>query len=173
MKSITASKTTSADEFIKNLSIDQNGNVQVVLTDGCQNAHTVTLNRYHKCPRGQTYNDMLIKIKANLNQLKESTLENIKTNINDQCSTESCFYNWSALDFIEKISLDQRSKILDKLLEMFSRECTFTICEYTSTKDDDVEIASWEGFVVKMIYEKKIGCDKTELLDQLRSAWLS
>ena len=148
MKSIAASKTTSADEFIKNLSIDQNGNVHVVLTDGCQNAHTVTLNRYHKCPRGQTYDDMLIKIKADLNQLQESILENIKTNINDQCSTESYFHNWSGLDFSENISLDQRSKTLDELLEMFSRECTFTICEYTSTKEDDVEPALWEGFVV-------------------------
>ena len=54
VKSITASETTSADEFIKNLSTGQNGNVQVVLADGCQNSHTVTLNRYHKCPRGQT-----------------------------------------------------------------------------------------------------------------------
>ena len=53
---------------------------------------------------------------------------------------------------------------------MFSRERTFTICEYTSTKED-VEPALREGFVVKMMYEKKIGCDKTELLDRLRSAW--
>ena len=113
---------------------------------------------------------MLTKIKADLNQLKDSILENIKTNINDQCSAESYFYNWSALDFSEKISLDQRSKILDELLELFSRERTFTICEYTS-KEDDVEPALWEGFVVKMIYEKKTGCDKTELLDQFRSAW--
>ena len=41
MKSITVSKTTSVDEFIKNLSIDQNGNVQVVLINDCQ---SVTLN---------------------------------------------------------------------------------------------------------------------------------
>ena len=45
-----------------------------------------------------------MKIKAHVNQLKESILENIKTNINDQCTTESYFYNWSALDFSEKIS---------------------------------------------------------------------
>ena len=83
---------------------------------------------------------MLTKIKADLNQLKDSILENIKTSINDQCSAESYFYNWSALDFSEKISLDQRSKILDELLELFSRERTFTICEYTS-KEDDVEPA--------------------------------
>ena len=107
--------------------------------------HTITLKRHHKCPRDQTYNDLLIKIKADLNQLKESILQSIKTNINDHCSTGSYFYNWSALDFNEKISLDQRSKILDKLLEMFSREHTFTICEYTSTKADDVEPALWEG----------------------------
>ena len=54
---------------------------------------------------------------------------------------------------------------------MFSREHTFTICAYTSTKENDVEPALWEGFVVKMIYKKKIGCDETELLKQLRSAW--
>ena len=41
VKSITVSKTTSVDEFIKNLSIDQNGNVQVVLINDCQ---SVTLN---------------------------------------------------------------------------------------------------------------------------------
>ena len=45
---------------------------------------------------------------------------------------------------VEKISLDQRSKILE-LLEMFSRECTFTTCEHTSKKEDDVEPALWEG----------------------------
>ena len=49
VKSITVSKTTSVDKFIKNLSNDQNGNVQVVLTDDCQ---SVTLNKYQKCPRG-------------------------------------------------------------------------------------------------------------------------
>ena len=41
VKSIAVSKTTSVDEFIKNLSIDQNGNVQVVLINDCQ---SVTLN---------------------------------------------------------------------------------------------------------------------------------
>ena len=46
--------------------------------------------------------DLLIMMKADLNQLKESIFENIKTNINDQCSTERYFYNWSALDFREK-----------------------------------------------------------------------
>ena len=33
---------------------------------------------------------------------------------------------------------------------MLSRECTFTICEYTSTKDNDVEPALCENFVVKI-----------------------
>ena len=36
-------------------------------------------------PKSQTFDDLLIKIKVDLNQLKESILENIKTNINDQC----------------------------------------------------------------------------------------
>ena len=129
VKSITVSKTTSANEFIKNLSIDQNGNIQVALTNDCQNQCTVTLNRCHKYPRGQIYDDLLIKIKTDLNQLKESILENTETNINDQCSTDSYFYNWCTLDFREKISLEQREKILDKLLEMSSREHTFTISE--------------------------------------------
>ena len=44
---------------------------------------------------------------------------------------------------------------------MFSRQRTFAICKYTSTKEEDV---------VKMLYEKKIECDKTELLEQRRSA---
>ena len=44
-----------------------------------------------------------------------------------------------------------KNKNLDKLLEMFSRECTFIICEYTSTKEDDAEPALCESFVVKMI----------------------
>ena len=82
---------------------------------------------------------------VDLNQLKESIIENIETNTNDQCSTESYFYNWSALGFSEKISLDQRSKILEELLEMFSRECTFTTREHTSKKEEDVEPALWEG----------------------------
>ena len=58
---------------------------------------------------------------------------------------ESDFYNWSALDFSEKISLDQGSEILDELLEMFSREHTFAIYEHTSTKEEDAEPALWEG----------------------------
>ena len=56
---------------------------------------------------------------------------------------------------------------------MFSREGTSTIYEYTSTKKDDVEPALWKGFVAKMKYEKKIGCDKTELLEQLRSTFVN
>ena len=71
---------------------------------------------------------------------------------------------------LEKKILDQRSKILDELLEKFSREYTFKICKYTSTKEEDVEPSLWESFLVKMTYEK-IGCDKTELQEQLRSAW--
>ena len=58
---------------------------------------------------------------------------------------ESYFHNWSALDFSEKISLDQGSEILNELLEMFSREYTFAICEHTPTKEDDAEPALWEG----------------------------
>ena len=54
VKSITVSKRTSADEFLKNLSIDKNGKVQV-FNRYCQNPHTVTLNRYHKCSRGQAF----------------------------------------------------------------------------------------------------------------------
>ena len=88
--------------------------------------------------------------------------------VQPKCSTESSFYKWSALDFSEKISLNQRSKILEELFEMFSRECTFTICEYKSTKENDLEPALWEGFKVKMIYEKKIRCDKTELVEDLK-----
>ena len=59
VKSITVSKTTSVDDFINNLSIDQNGNEQVAVINDSQNPHTVTLNRYHKCPKGQTYHDLL------------------------------------------------------------------------------------------------------------------
>ena len=44
---------------------------------------------------------------------------------------------------VTKNSLDQRSKILEELLEMFSGEHTFTICEHTSTKEDDVEPKMW------------------------------
>ena len=53
---------------------------------------------------------------------------------------------------------------------MFSRNCIITICEYTTTKENDVECALWKGFVIKMIYEK-VGCDQTELPEQLRSIW--
>ena len=54
VKSMTVSKRTSADEFLKNLSIDKNDKVQV-FNRYCQNPHTVTLNRYHKCSRGQAF----------------------------------------------------------------------------------------------------------------------
>ena len=56
-------------------------------------------------------------------------------------------------------------------MEIFSRECTFTIYEYTLAKEEDVEPALWKGLVVKMIYEKEVECDKSELLEKLRSAW--
>ena len=36
---------------------------------------------------------------------------------------------------------------------------------------DDAEPAPWEGFVVKMIYGRKIRCDKSEFLEQLGSVW--
>ena len=52
MKNITVSKTFSA-EFFNNLSIDQNGNVQVVLTNDFPKPYTSTLNRYHKYPRSK------------------------------------------------------------------------------------------------------------------------
>ena len=32
---------------------------------------------------------------------------------------------------------------------MFPRKCTSTICEYKSTKEDDVEPALWQGFKEK------------------------
>ena len=49
---------------------------------------------------------------------------------------------WILLKIVSK---DERLKILEELLEIFSRECTFTTCESTSTKDDDVEPVLWES----------------------------
>ena len=53
VKNISVSKTFSVDEFFNNLCIDQNGNVQVVLTNDFPKPYTSTLNRYHKYPRSK------------------------------------------------------------------------------------------------------------------------
>ena len=97
---INHAKTPSADEFLDSLFFDQNGNIFAKLANVNGNIHNIILVRHHKHARNKTYTEVLQGIKDSLADIRQRTC---------QCSEQSFYYAWSALDLgIKDLALEER-----------------------------------------------------------------
>ena len=123
--------TPFADVFVEKLQLDSNGNLLARVKTNNGSLHTLMLNHPHKTTRGVSEVQRLQKIKDNLKLLKIKIVENMVSNIRDQCSEETFFYNWSGLDLeISGISIRDRINRMDDLWYIFCQERVHLVCSY-------------------------------------------
>ena len=140
-------QTPNANEFKDSLRIDQNGNV-LVDTKVMGNNHTMMLNHPHKPSRHTTEAERLQKIKDSMVNLKERIVENIVSNVEDQCGENTFYYSWSGLDLEVPISIDSRIERLKDLITLFCTEKIHTVSRYNNAAETIIIPDTWEGYEV-------------------------
>ena len=116
----------------------------------------------------------LNNIKNRLSGLKLSVLENLERNIKDQCSEDSAFYLWSGLDLADKsVSLDERLKKLEDLIETFCNGEVITVSKYLDNKETSLVPDQWNGFNGKITYQAKINTTENDMKEEFKNAWPS
>ena len=168
---IDGMETPSADNLLDALWIDDNGNVHADVrhNDGI---HTLRFSNYHKPSRAVPKESRLQQLKDELVETKREVLQNLKDNIQDQCSTDSMYYNWSGLDFtIRGLSLDERVNRLDALFHIFCTEKVHTVQQYLDAKETKCGDVSWNGFKIQLKFERKIECNPKDLEEEFRKSW--
>ena len=91
-------ETPSPDKLVNALLIDDYGNIHADVQHN-NSTHTLRFSDYHKPARNVPKESRLQKLKDDLLEIKQKVLNNIRDNIQDQCSTESMYFNWFGLDF--------------------------------------------------------------------------
>ena len=164
--------TNNADKFVNSLTFDENGNLQATAKiSGRSNKHTITLNYPHKQVRNQTQEDRLSQLKEELAALKEAIVKNIVENVNDQCDESTYYYCWSGLDLNLKISIAVREQRLKDIIAIYCSDRVHTVLDYADVKETRTKPCLWEGYSVKLHYNKKIQCTEEEFNKELSSSW--
>ena len=164
-------ETPCADDLLDSIWIDDNGNVHADVQHN-DSVHTLRFSNYHKPSRSIPKESRLEQMKDELGKTKDEVLKNLKKNIQDQCSTDSMYYNWSGLDFtIKGLSLDERVLRLDPLFQIFCTEKVHTVQQYLDLKETKCGDFSWNGFKIQLKFERKIECNPKELEGEFRRSW--
>ena len=124
--------TPLAKWFMDHLVLDKNGNLIATVKSSNGSSHTLTLNHPHKTTRVFSEKQRLQKVKDDLLLLKLKIVDNMVSNVLDQCSEESFFYCWSGLDLqLSGISVKERVRRLDDLLHIFIVKRGYTLLAST------------------------------------------
>ena len=115
---ILTANTPLGNEFKDSLTIDANGNLQGGLRI-IKDARKITLNRCSKRKLGFTPEQELDEINEKLEDLKDHILHNNDENVRNQCGPDTFYYNWSGMFLQEKITIDERIKLLTPLFNIF------------------------------------------------------
>ena len=107
--------TKNADEFLESLHIDENGNLIGTLNIQNKTSLDILLNRHSKSTRGKSKEEVLTELKEKLSKLNDDVQQDLISNLQDQNSEQSGYWNWSDLDLTIFLSLDQR---INRLLEV-------------------------------------------------------
>ena len=75
----------------------------------------ILLNRHSKSTRGKSKEEVLTELKEKLSKLNDDVQQDLISNLQDQNSEQSGYWNWSDLDLTIFLSLDQR---INRLLEV-------------------------------------------------------
>ena len=116
---------------------------------GQQEPHTLGIVHHSKQSR---HRNVIDEVKDKLRLIKPKVLENIETNIRDQCGEETKFYLWSCLDLEDRSTVDERVRKLRQLLEIFAIAKIHTVLEYADAKETKLTESSWQGFKVLFNY---------------------
>lgn len=148
--SIITSKTPSADSFQASLRLDKpTGNLYADVKIN-NNVHTIMLNHPHKRSRNISEEERLQKIKDDLTDLKVRIMENIQTNVHDQCGENTFFYCWSGLDLTENLSTSSRIERLRDLITLFCTSKVHTVGKYNGN-ETSVTPQIWNGYTVSLL----------------------
>ena len=161
-----------ADDFLDSLKFDVNGNLQASISvKGSSNKHTITLNYPHKTVRNQTQADRVNVLKEELEELKEKIVSNIVENVRDQCDESTYYYSWSGLDLELSLSMTERVKRLKDVVAIYCCDRFQTVSEYTDGKEKQTRPKLWEGFEVRLHFNKKIDATEEEFYEELNKSW--
>ena len=170
-EAIAVMDTPTPDKLLDGLWFDEYGNLHGNVTHN-EGVHTLRFSDYHKPSRTVPNESRLQTLKDNLNKTKEEVLNNIKDNIQDQCSSETMYYNWSGLDFsIRGLLADDRALRLEPLFQIFCTEKSHTVQKYLDAKETKCEDATWNGYKIELNFERKIDCNPSELKEEFLNAW--
>ena len=146
--SISGHSTPKSDAFSRNLDIDGKGNTTATLTIGEEN-HQLLLNHHSKSQRFKSKEETLNNIQESLEDLKARILDNISSNIKDQCGQDSKYYCWSGLNLEDRtLSLEDRISRLGDIFASFSTDKRHLVSEYSNSKETKTKPALWNGYKV-------------------------
>ena len=98
-------------------------------------------------------------------------MKNIVENVNDQCDESTYYYCWSGLDLNLKISTAVRGQRLKDIIAIYCSDRVHTVLDYADVKETRTKPCLWEGYSVKLHYNKKIQCTEAEFNKELSSSW--
>ena len=103
---VSINGTTNADEFLESLHIGENGNLIGTLNIQNITSHDILLNHHSKSTLGKSNEEVVTELKEKLSKLKDDVQQNSISNLQDQNSKQSWYWNWSGLDLTTSLSLD-------------------------------------------------------------------
>ena len=80
-------------------------------------------------------NSVWTRVKDEVVLLKQKIVENIMSNIKDQCDENTYYYNWSGFDLDIKLSPVARKERLKDLVTLFCTQRNHTVVQYTNVRE--------------------------------------
>ena len=112
--------TKNAEEFLENLHIDENGNLIGTLNIQSKTSHDILLNHHSNSTRGKSKEEVLTELREKLSTLKDDVQQNLISNLQDQNSEQSWYWNWSGLDLTIFLLLDQHISRLLEVIRLYT-----------------------------------------------------
>lgn len=82
---------------------------------------------------------------------------NLEGSIKNQWSEDSVFYSWPELDLTDKsASLDEHLEKIENLVEEICNGEVVIESKYTNSKETDMILNHWNGFLLKLFIHQKL-----------------
>ena len=144
--------TPLANALYDNISTDDHSNI-IAIFDIKGKKHRLALNT--KVTRSFSIED----VKAKLVDSKRGILKCMADNIRDQNDELSLSALMSAFDLLSEDDFDTRAEKVSALFDIFGT-------------DSENSLEKWNGFEVKLIYQRRLKCTKPELQAQFQKTFI-
>ena len=104
-----------------------------------------------------------------MKELKRKILENIVSNIKDQCDDETFYFCWSGMDLEANLTTEIRKERLKDIVTLYCVDKDHTVQKYTDKKETVTAPDLWEGYKVTLHYPKAIDCTESDMMKELDS----